>query len=259
MTDFSNKVSGPSLAFRECDTKEFAFTSLGVDYYQHTHRGFNMTYAKWYDYTAMTEYHDIWQLTQIDVNEFFRIERDSVSRIRALVGSGQLEEAAVFLDELAVYQTLMEVRRGLKHPESLYREASVFYFDQSEDPARYDEIYAQEKISRWLQDPELINSKDLFFSPVSRFIPLDALQMPTEETAMMISQLTQQVQTGTLTAVLASEKARTLGDLSNTNDSTLRNMHLRLDVLKQYEHLSGLLFRNTSTLEENGTNRNSES
>lgn len=246
------------MAFKQCDTKEFAFRSLGVDYYKHTHRGFSMTYAKWFDYSALSEYHDTWQLTEIDVNEFFRVERDSVARIRALVANGQNEEALEMIDELAMYQMLMEVRRNLKHPESLYREASVFYFDESEDPAKYDEIYAQEKIARWIQDKELINDKQLFFSPISALLPLDGLSMNTEELQQTIIQLTNQIQTGTTAAVLTSEKALTLGKLSNTGDSTLKNMHLRLEILKEYEHLSGLLFRNTSILDGNGASKSSD-
>ena len=138
MIDFSSKLSGPSMSFQQCDTKEFAFRSLGVDYYKHTHRGFNMTYAKWFDFSAMSEYHEKWKLTEADINEYFRVERDSVARIRALVSAGQTQEATEFLDELATYQALLGVRRQLKNPESLYLEAIVFYFYQSEDPAQYD-------------------------------------------------------------------------------------------------------------------------
>lgn len=240
MIDYSVEIK-PSKAFEAWDEKEPAFKSLGVDYYKYTHRGFNMTYSKWFEYTTLIEFHEKWQLTKPDVDEFFRVERDSVSRIRALVSGGQTEEALEFLDELATYQTLMEVRRGIMHPETLYREASVFYFDESEDPTKYDEVYAEKKISRWLQDKELINNKELFFSPVSRQIPLAVLQMPTEELESMILQMREMVRTGTTAAVLASERALTLGKLSDTDASTQRNMHLRLEILREYDHLSGLL------------------
>ncbi|OZI09177.1 hypothetical protein BWI93_05370 [Siphonobacter sp. BAB-5385] len=163
MPDFSKETSKASKAFEDCDTKEFAFHSLGVDYYKHTHRGFNMTYSKWFELSTMSEFHDKWKLTAIDVDEFFRVERDSWATIRAMVAGGQQEEALEFIDEAMTYNSLVSIRRLAKHPEALYREASVFFFDQTEDPARYDELYAEEKIKRWIQDPELINNKELFF------------------------------------------------------------------------------------------------
>lgn len=234
---------GPaSKAFTDCDTKEIAFTSLGVDYYRHTHQGFNMTYAKWFDHAAMSEYHTIWRLTEADVNEYFRSERDAIARVRSLVSSGATEEALELLDELATYQAMVAIRRQLKHPEALYREASVFYFDQTEDPTVYDEIYAEEKIKRWLQDPDLINNKALFFSPVSGLLPLDASSTLTEEQIKtMMADMKEVIVTNAVTATLASEKALTLSESNGIADSMRKSMLLRTEILRQYEQLSGYL------------------
>lgn len=238
-------VGPASKAFTDCDTKEFAFTSLGIDYYRHTHQGFNMTYAKWFDHAAMSEYHTIWRLTEADVNEYFRSERDGIARVRSLVSSGATEEALELLDELSLYQALVGIRRQLKHPEALYREASVFYFDQTEDPTVYDEIYAEEKIRRWLQDPDLINNKTLFFSPVSGLMPLDASSTLTEDQIKtMMVEMKEMAMDSAVTATLASEKARMLSESNGIGASMLKNMLLRTEILRQYEQLSGYLSSN---------------
>lgn len=73
-------------------------------------------------------------------------------------------------------------------PEIVYKLASVMYFDQSEDPYRYDLTYGLKKIERWKRDLSL---KSFFLStPIKNLIPgIDSLDQNLESYAEVVSVL----------------------------------------------------------------------
>jgi hypothetical protein len=51
----------------------------------------------------------------------------------------------------------------------VFKLASVMYFDESENPYFYDRVYADKKIKRWMEDPEVL---DFFLQqPLKDLIP----------------------------------------------------------------------------------------
>jgi len=83
------------------------------------------------------------KLTSTDINEFCQAAKKYINK-------GEYIEAGQLLDE-------MEYRsKWLFEPTSLYKYASVIYFDLDEDIRDYDMMYCHKKIEHWSKKKELL-------------------------------------------------------------------------------------------------------
>jgi hypothetical protein len=136
---------------------EFAFTSGGIDYYHFKGSGF----AKYYErYAAAVDM--IWafehhKLTHQDFDIF-------LNTLDEYHNTGNLVEAA------RLSGNIRAIRSYCYHVPLLYNLASVWYFDQSENPYSLDKDYCESKIEHWQKDKATL----AFFlsTPIAQYMPL---------------------------------------------------------------------------------------
>lgn len=56
---------------------------------------------------------------------------------------------------MVAYNSLERIQRQITNVDLMYKLASVLYFDEDENPYRYDVDYNQNKIKAWKQDPDI--------------------------------------------------------------------------------------------------------
>lgn len=145
---------------------EYAFSSLGVNYFQ------------MHDLANSFAHRALCALDKYDQLEM-RCKRDFLVKFdekfsEALSGkSGKID-----INDFHKLRTVLSERLAFAIPPSelIYEFASVAFFDENESPYKYDEKYGKEKIQRWKQDETL---DDFFFgSPLKNLIPLHGLSKP---------------------------------------------------------------------------------
>ena len=135
---------------------EFAFRSGGVDYYTYADI-FSLPYER--GLMALSVY------SELDM----RCSREY------LLKHVEVVEDILRQNEINIYK-LNELNEQMKQRlnmltdiDLMYKLASVVYFDKNENPARYEQVYAEKKIARWKND----NSVSDFFlqKPLMELIP----------------------------------------------------------------------------------------
>ncbi len=160
--------------------KEFAFTCKGVDYYQFTQAALPITY------TRLRAANDvIAHATELRVTAGILDEFQDMLDVFAGVKTGDARVMNMSLEELktqiAHHNSILRTRRRLgDNMEAMYLLASIFYFDETEDPTIWDEGYARKKIKAWLGDHE-VESFFLTSLPLHTIISQEALQGTMEE------------------------------------------------------------------------------
>lgn len=150
--------------------KEFAFESGGVKYYQFAEGGMPIYYSRLVAMQEKVNMAKEWKVTATVMDEFLGI-LEVLGGVRS--GDQRVQEltAEQRLQEMNGRVSMMRKRIEMGGEMSLlYDLASVWFFDETEDPAKYDYAYAKVKIARWLNDHAL----HAFFlrTPLSDFLEL---------------------------------------------------------------------------------------
>lgn len=108
------------------------------------------------------------------VNEMYAKQRFSVN---------DLIRIKYYLDALNTRQ-----QSQFRHPDLMYKLASICFIDETENVAIYDAVYAQKKIEYWKQHKKV---SDFFLQmPIQRLIPF---LVASEENSQFFSTLTEQL------------------------------------------------------------------
>ena len=137
---------------------EYAFTSGGVDYYQHVDE-MNMPYGRALKALAFyaefnmkmdADFIKKWVSAFDAVLNAQKFNIDSIVELKKLVHQIKERQAITFM------------------PDHIYKLASVRYFDKHENPNDYDYAYNAKKIEKWKKEP--VN--DFFLSePIVKLVP----------------------------------------------------------------------------------------
>lgn len=150
----------------------YAFTCGGTDYYQFTDT-FKTPCLR--GLQALTIYEEFRSRT---TRELYEKETEAESQLidemwaELAGGKGKVDLGKAFtsLNELKkVIKNRKERMALIIEPDLVYKLASVVYFDESENPYRYDMRYNEQKIKKWKADQSL---QDFFLSqPLVQLIP----------------------------------------------------------------------------------------
>lgn len=122
--------------------KELVFSCGGVDYYQFTEGGLPIYYNRFREFQATMNRHEEWKVT----NEVFTEYLDMIQKFAKDTKLTAERKVA----EIERITEFIKWRREQSNELMLVFElASVWYFDESEDPAEYSSEYAKEKIKNW--------------------------------------------------------------------------------------------------------------
>ena len=169
--DKANKMEiekQPNKYFLDEDKKEFAFECKGVKYYQFKDKALPITYMR-----LKAAQETIALASELKVTENVLDEFQDMLDVYAGVRTGDHRVLSMTKEQLqaqlAHHNSIMRQRRRLGSGlEAMYLLASVFYFDESEDPAVWDRSYGEHKIKQWLGEHEI----EAFFL---RSLPLDTI------------------------------------------------------------------------------------
>lgn len=152
----------PNHFFTQETKKELAFESDGVKYYHFTDGGAPIYIRRFQAFQDKMSKAEEWKISDAVLSEYM----DMVEKYTMDGGNISAERK---LAEIARLTDNMKWRRRQNNDMQIVFElASVWYFDQTEDPAEYNESYAREKIKRWQGDRELFS----FFlrTPLNKYI-----------------------------------------------------------------------------------------
>ena len=105
-----------------------------------------------------------------------RVSRDYLLLHTQAVDAILSDSKGINIGDIATMNSQLKERMEfIVDADLLYKLASVMYFDDSENPYRYDFAYGSKKIAKWKKDKEV---KDFFLNtPIRDFIPfLDTLE-----------------------------------------------------------------------------------
>ena len=154
------------------DMKEFAFECKGVKYYQFKDKALPITYMR------------------------LKAAQEIIAH------TSELKVTEAVLDE---FQDMIDVYAGVRTGDH-----SVFYFDESEDPAVWDRIYADKKIKQWLGEHET----EAFFLrslPLHTIISSEFLQAGSQEFLQNLLLLTSTHSTHNLSMLSDEERESEVG------------------------------------------------
>jgi len=160
----------PNEYFLKEAKKERAFVANGVEYYQFTDGGLPIYYKRFYAFQETMRRHEEWKITQSVFEEYLDMV-DKFTNDNSLTPDRRIAE-------IQRLTTMLKWRREQSNELMLvYELASVWYFDESEDPCEYDSTYSKKKIQLWLNtkeiefDGEKIDLIAFFLrTPLNRFI-----------------------------------------------------------------------------------------
>jgi hypothetical protein len=155
---------------------ELAFTANGIDYY-HFPDVLSMGFER--ALTALSFYEELRMRT---TREYLEAHCRAMREILA-------DPKKIDVYRISILNKNLQDRLGLiVEPEIVYKLAAVMYFDQTEDPYRYDFAYGQKKIERWKKDLSL---KSFFLStPIKNLIPgLDSFEENLENYSEVVKVL----------------------------------------------------------------------
>lgn len=138
---------------------EYAFTSGGVDYFQHTDE-MNLPYKR--ALKALTIYKEL----EMKCDRYY-LDQHLAAMDAILEGRKFNIDSMV---KLKILQAQLKERvQWIIVPDHVYKLASVRFFDANENPNDYDWKYAAKKIEHWKKHE---NVKDFFLrEPIVRLIP----------------------------------------------------------------------------------------
>lgn len=166
-----------------------AFISGGVQYYQFEDI-FNAPFNR--SFEAQTFYNEL----QMRVSkEYLGLYLQTMKAILGDPKGINVSEIAILTNQLA------ERTEFIIDSDILYKLASVMYFDDTENPYRYDFTYGIKKINKWKRDRDI---EDFFLNtPLRDFIPfLDTLEKDLATYLRVTDQLKSQ-QLKTISAILS--------------------------------------------------------
>lgn len=146
--------------FDEEPKKEVAFTHDGIDYYHFTEGGTAIYFQRFRALQNAMQKHEEWKVTDEVLTEF-------VDMVQKFAGEGNTSEI------LGLVQKFKWRRTQNEDFMLMYELASIWYFDESEDPAIYDASYCRVKIERWRKSGKLL----AFFlrTPLNKYIDFSSL------------------------------------------------------------------------------------
>ena len=200
--------------------KELAFEFEGVKYYHFTEGGTSIYFQRFRALQDVMRKHEEWRVSDAVLTEFV----DMVERL-ALQDKTQ--------EVVGLVQKMRWRRQQSNDLLLMYDIASIWYFDESEDPAVWDAGYSKVKIERWRKSGELY----AFFlrTPLNRYIDFSQLSSDGMQNYLLELHLTLYAQSATNLLRLSDEQKmsdtgkniawlmETYSDLANLIDTGLRN------------------------------------
>jgi hypothetical protein len=150
--------------FDKVTAKELAFSDQGVDYY-HFPGGIPMYQERFVMMGETLRKHDQYKVTD-------GILTEHIAMLEGLASAENMTAKKLQMEVLFLADVLKSRRENSFWPMYHYQLASVWYFDEGEDPFGYSEEYGMQKIRRWLESP---NRAEIFFficgSELTRYMP----------------------------------------------------------------------------------------
>ena len=193
--------------------KELAFTCNGVDYYQFTDGGLPIYYNRFRAFQNTVDNHNQFKVTDAVFTEYLDMV-DKMTNDRSL----EAERRLVEIQRLT--QTLKFRREQSNNLTLVYEIASVWFFDESEDPAEYDYAYGQKKSKIWaenniviLPQGQTVNLLAFFLRmPLNRFINFqDLSEIGTLKYLKSLNELSFSHSLHNLSLLSESEKETNIG------------------------------------------------
>ncbi|MCX6217619.1 hypothetical protein [Spirosoma sp.] len=215
------------------------FVVDGVQYYQATEDGFNLTVGRFLAFSDTLRKHDELKLT----GEQFEMSLSTMEslfrrcRAQATMDAEQVMDAAgeglVLINRLRQRQNL-----GLSI-EQVYEVASIFYFADDEELTSIDSAKNRHKINQWLKYDE----KGVFFytflsSPIGNYIPLTKL---SEESTLNFLREDLREESLDWTRMLFLLKT------SGASSETMNTIESRTETLLRYAGLLSVVLNPTTT------------
>lgn len=156
----------PNKYFLEEAKKEEAFESNGVKYYQFTDGGVPIYQQR------LNALHDLLRKKE-DLGITGAVLEQHIALGLKNCNNKEMNDAR-FRAEMSQMLEMLDWRRKQDaNLDLIYDLATVWYFDESEDPAIWSESYSKKKKARWLEDRELY---DFFLrTPLTQYIDLSML------------------------------------------------------------------------------------
>lgn len=184
---------------------EIAFTAGGFDYY-HFPDVLSMGFER--ALSALSFYEELRMRT---TREYL------VAHCKA-IGEILSDPKKIDVGRIAILNKNLQDRLELIiEPEIVYKLAAVMYFDETEDPYRYDHAYGQKKIERWKKDLSL---KSFFLStPIKSLIPgLESFEENLESYSQVVKVLNDK-----MWQTISSQASASLQRLENVKNSRSLN------------------------------------
>jgi len=225
--------------FEEETEKELIFECDNIKYYQFINGGTPMYYARFKQFQETMRKHEEWRINDSVLSEYI----DMVSSLTQNKGLDSERRIA----EIARVTEMIKWRREQSNDlQLIYELASIWYFDESEDPSKYDYSHAQEKIKSWMKSNECTiegvkyNSLLSFFlqTPLNRYINFRDLS--ESGTLKYLQKTTETMLSHSMhNSLLLSEKEK--GESMGLNISSL------METYQNLNYLIGLELENIST------------
>ena len=219
--------------------KELAFSCNGVDYYQFTDGGLPIYYNRFRAFQNTVDNHNQFKVTDAVFNEYLDMV-DKMTNDRSL----EAERRIVEIQRLT--QTLKFRREQSNNLTLVYEIASVWFFDESEDPSEYDYIYGQKKSKIWaenniaiLAEGQTVNLLAFFLRmPLNRFIDFqDLSQIGTLKYLKSLNELSFSHSLHNLSLLSSEEKETNIG----------QNIESLMETYQAFWQLIDSELQNTST------------
>ena len=219
--------------------KELAFSCNGVDYYQFTDGGLPIYYNRFRAFQNTVDNHNQFKVTDAVFTEYLDMV-DKMTKDHSL----EAERRIVEIQRLT--QTLKFRREQSNNLTLVYEIASVWFFDESEDPAEYDYTYGQKKGIEWaknniaiLPNGETVNLLAFFLrTPLNRFIDFqDLSHNGTLKYLKSLNELSFSHSLHNLSLLSESEKEMNIGT----------NISLLMETYEAFWKLIDSELQNTST------------
>lgn len=193
--------------------KELAFTCNGVEYYQFTDGGLPIYFNRFRQFQNTFDNH-----TQFKVTE--SVLTEAIDMIIHFTNDSSMSPERRIAEVQRVVETFKWRREQSNNLDLLYEIASIWFFDQTEDPAEYDYNYGKKKANIWaenntctLPSGEKINL--LFFlthTPLNQFIDFqDLSQVGTLEYLKKLKEVEFSHSLYNLSRLSKSEKSGIIG------------------------------------------------
>jgi len=192
-----------------------AFTSGGVTYYEFDD-AFQLPPARYYG--ATTYYNEL----QAKVTREYLLTHIHAQE-ELLKGTQKGNTQTIDLIQIRQnLQWLKERTEFIFEPDIIFKIASVMYFDETEDPYKFDMKYANEKVKKWKESDDVLS----FFlqTPLLKYIPYPDTSEADLRNSMKVMDLVKAEQFSNLSQHLSEKELKT--DWYNTAKSQNTTMNL---------------------------------